>query len=319
MADRKIMTVFGATGALGGSVADIFLTDPTLKSEWTVRAVTRDITKDSAKKLQAAGAEVVTADLNDKSTLVTAMTSASAVFAMTNYWEYMDAAIEIQQGKNIVDAAQAAGVAHLIFTSLPNVTELSKGALPNVYHFDSKAAVEAYARATGIPATFFLPAFFMSNFTPGKGMLRQAVADGVWELAMPVPAAAPLPFFDTGDTGKFVKAAVLHRDELLGKRLLGATEYITFGAVVDGFKKVFPEAGKNARYVQQTHDEYKGQLTKVGMPEVIAQELLENFLLFDQVGYYGGESLSETHSFVEDKLTTWGEFIKNSPKFAGLQ
>ncbi|KAK0711805.1 hypothetical protein B0H67DRAFT_669385 [Lasiosphaeris hirsuta] len=240
MADRKIISVFSATGVLGGS-----------------------------------------ADLNDKSTLIPAMTLAAAVFAITNYWDYMDAA--------------AAGVAYL-------------------------AAVEAaYTRAVSLPAAFFLPAFFISNFMPGKGMLRQAAADGVWELAMPVPATALLPFFKTRDTAKFVKAAMLHRDKLLGKRSLGAMGYTTFGAVVDGFKKVFPEAGKNTRYIQQTQDEYRGQLTKTRMLEAIAQELLENFLLFDYVGYYSGKSLDETHSFVEDKLTTWEEFLTNSPKFAGLQ
>jgi uncharacterized protein YbjT (DUF2867 family) len=58
MAGKKIITVFGGTGAQGGSVVDIFLNDPKLKS-WAVRAVTRDATKESAKKLQSKGAEVV--------------------------------------------------------------------------------------------------------------------------------------------------------------------------------------------------------------------------------------------------------------------
>ena len=59
MAGSKIITVFGATGAQGGSVVSTFLNDPKLKSDWTVRAVTRDTTKESAKKLQTQGAEVV--------------------------------------------------------------------------------------------------------------------------------------------------------------------------------------------------------------------------------------------------------------------
>lgn len=59
MASKKIITVFGATGQQGGSVVETFLNDPKLKSEWTVRAVTRDTTKASAKKLQEKGAEVV--------------------------------------------------------------------------------------------------------------------------------------------------------------------------------------------------------------------------------------------------------------------
>lgn len=59
MAGKKIITVFGATGQQGGSVVDIFLNDEKLKNEWSVRAVTRDISKESAKRLAAKGAETV--------------------------------------------------------------------------------------------------------------------------------------------------------------------------------------------------------------------------------------------------------------------
>ncbi len=58
-AARKILVVFGATGAQGGSVAKAILSDPALKSTWTVRGVTRDVTKSSAKALEALGAETV--------------------------------------------------------------------------------------------------------------------------------------------------------------------------------------------------------------------------------------------------------------------
>jgi len=51
------------------------------------------------------------------------MEGASAVYAVTNYWEKMDAAYELQQGKNIADAAKAAGVKHLIFSSLLDISK----------------------------------------------------------------------------------------------------------------------------------------------------------------------------------------------------
>ena len=64
MPSKKIITVFGATGLQGGSVASKFLVDKALSSEWTVRAVTRDISKPAAQKLAEQGAEVVTVSIS---------------------------------------------------------------------------------------------------------------------------------------------------------------------------------------------------------------------------------------------------------------
>ncbi|KAK4662364.1 uncharacterized protein QC763_700320 [Podospora pseudopauciseta] len=316
MSTQNIITVFGATGAQGGSVADIFLQDPKLKSSWSVRAVTRDTTKESAKKLQQKGAEVVAADLNDKSTLIKAMEGASAVYAVTNYWEKCDMKLEIQQGKNLVDAAKETGVQHFIWSSLLNITKLSNGKLPNVYHFDSKALVEDYAREVGLPATFFLAGAYMSNL-PGGMFRRDPQADNTWILSLPVSDQAVQPLFDAAaDTGKFIKAAVLNRDKVLGKRLLGATSYLTNAQIVEGFKKVFPEAGKTASYKQIPDKAFYEVLTKYqGAPDFVAQEMLENMHLFEQFGYYGGESLDETHALLEDKLTTWEEFVAKTSKW----
>lgn len=59
MAAKKILTVFGATGAQGGGVITTFLGNAQLKNDWVLRGVTRDVSKDSAKKLSAQGVEVV--------------------------------------------------------------------------------------------------------------------------------------------------------------------------------------------------------------------------------------------------------------------
>jgi uncharacterized protein YbjT (DUF2867 family) len=172
---------------------------------------------------------------------------------------------------------------------------VTKGALPHVYHFDSKAKVEAYIRTTALPATYFMPGFYMSNL-PGSS-LRPSPPDNAWTLTMPVPASAPVPLFATiQDTGKFVKAILLNREKTLGKRVLAATKYYTFQEMLDEFKATFPEAGKTARYFEAPHDVYKGFLTGAGLPEFAATELLENMRLLNEGGYYGGDSLEWTHS-----------------------
>lgn len=51
------------------------------------------------------------------------MVGTHAVFTVTNYWDKMDMQLEIQQGKNLADAAKENGVQHFIWSSLLNVTK----------------------------------------------------------------------------------------------------------------------------------------------------------------------------------------------------
>jgi len=318
MATKKVLVVFGATGVQGGSVAKAILGDAKLRESWTVRGVTRDVSKASAKALETLGAETVTADLNDASTLKNAVKGAFAVFAVTNYWESHSADVEMKQGKAIADAAKEAGVQHYVWSSLLNITKLSKGALSGVSHFDSKAKIEDYVREIGLSATFFLPGLYMTN-VPG-GFLRQAPPNNDWTLALPIPGTTPVPLLNTaGDTGKFVKAILLNREKTLGKRIYGATNYYTLDEMVKQFKEQYPEAGKTAKVVELPHEVFKGILQKTGMPAEGAEELLQNMILMNEYGYYGGERLDESHSILVDKLTTWKEFMAQAPAFTDLK
>ena len=260
------------------------------------------------------------ANLNNKSTLIAAMTNATAVFAVTNYWEFLDMSTEITQGKNLVDAAIATNISHFIWSSLPNVSKLTDGKLTKVYHFDGKAEVEEYARSTGIPATFFHAGGFMSNF-PGDQLRPDPTDDGAWVLSEPGSRDSILPIFDTKDTGVFVKAAVLNRDKVLGKTLLGATEYASFGDLLERFKKVFPQTVKTVRFVHLSDEEFKAGLVGAGFPAWVAEELLENFQQFEEYGYFFGAGLEETHALLapEDRLTSWEEHLRQNPKVAHLK
>ncbi|KAK7914666.1 NMRAL1 protein, partial [Apiospora marii] len=284
---------------------------------WSVRGVTRDVTKDSSKKLAAQGVEVVSADLNDKTSIVEALKGSYAVFAVTNYWEKMDDKLEVQQGKNLADAAQEANVEFLIWSSLHNVNKLSKGALPHVYHFDSKATVEEYIRELGIAAAFFMPGFYMSNLPGGNFRKSDDDDDGTWTLGLPFPGQTQIPMYHPGDTGKYVKAMVLHRDAVLGKRFLAATAYMTAEQIVADFQELFPS--QTARYFEVPKDAYFAALKGAGLPDFAAEELYENMRLMSDFGYYGGDSLDWTHGLIEDPLTTWKGYAKTAPAFAGLK
>lgn len=121
------------------------------------------------------------------------------MFLVTNYWESKSADTELAQGKNVADAAKESGVSHLIFSSLLNVTDASGGRLTHVPHFDAKADIEKYILSTGVPSTFVLPGYFMSNYL---GMFRKG-DDESYTLAYPVSSQAKLPLLDAADdTGK---------------------------------------------------------------------------------------------------------------------
>ena len=137
--------------------------------------------------------------MDSKTAVTEAIKGSHTVFLVTNYFDAGIPGIEIQQGKNVADAAKESNVSHLIFSSLLNISELTKGRLTQVAYFDEKAGIEKYIRETGVPSTFFLAGYFMSNYT----MMFNKGPDGSYMLAYPVSANAQFPLFAAAeDTGK---------------------------------------------------------------------------------------------------------------------
>jgi uncharacterized protein YbjT (DUF2867 family) len=190
MADKKIIAVTGSTGAQGGGVARAILADP--NGGFAVRAITRDPNKEKARALAAKGAEVVKADLDDVESLKRAFAGAHGVYAVTNFWEHFSAEKEKAQAKNIAEAAKAAGVKHVIWSTLEDTRKFmapDDKRMPilqqkyRVPHFDAKA--EANAFFSGVPTTNLVTSFywdnlFMFGLAPKKG------DDGQYSWAFPM-------------------------------------------------------------------------------------------------------------------------------------
>src|SRR5258708_35194711 len=152
--NNKIIAVSGATGQQGGAVARILLA-----GGWPVQGVTRDVHKPAAQALRALGAEIVAGDMDDRAELDAACKGLYGVFSVQNYWlpnvQYEG---EIKQGKNVADAAKAAGVQHLVYSS---VGSAHRGM--GQKHFDSKWIIEQYIHALDVPYTILRPVAFMDN------------------------------------------------------------------------------------------------------------------------------------------------------------
>src|SRR5215467_13189249 len=220
MADKKIIAVIGSTGSQGGGLARAILADP--NGGFAVRAITRDTNKDNAKALASQGAEVVSANLDDVESLKKAFAGAHGVYAVTNFWEHFSGEKEKAQAKNIADAARAAGVKHVIWSTLEDTRKLMKPddkSMPmlqekyRVPHFDAKAEANAYF--AGLPATNLVTSFYWDNFYmfglgPKKG------ADGKYSWTFPM-GDAKLAAMAAEDIGKCAYGIFKAGSQYVGK------------------------------------------------------------------------------------------------------
>ncbi|EQL03192.1 NAD(P)-binding domain protein [Ophiocordyceps sinensis CO18] len=303
----KLLTVFGATGNQGGSVIKAVLADAVLSRDFKIRGITRNVSKPAAQALAARGVQVVAADLDSKPSLVQALAGSHTVFLVTTPDFASGQNHELAHGRAVADAGVAAGVAHLVYSSLLHVSDTTGGRLRHVPHFDNKAEVERYVRSRDLPCTFMLPGYFMSNFVALQ-MLRRG-DDGVYSLAYPVAETARFPLFDA--EADFVVAAIKNRSRLLGKQVLAAADYYTPARIIAEFEEV---TGKRARFQQVDADTYKSFF-----PGHLGQEMLENHLFIDEPGYYAGKGLEESRDLLAGvglAPTTWKEFLgKNKGAF----
>uniref|UniRef100_A0A8C5R6H1 NmrA-like family domain-containing protein 1 n=1 Tax=Leptobrachium leishanense TaxID=445787 RepID=A0A8C5R6H1_9ANUR len=216
---KRIITVFGATGAQGGSVAKALLEDGT----FCVRAVTRDTCKPAAKKLKEAGAEVVAADMDNKESLEAALSQAYGAFVVTNFWEHFSKDKEITQGKHIVDLSKKLGLKHVVFSGLEDVKKLTGGKL-EVLHFDGKGELEVYFRECGVPMTSVRLAYYYSNFLTFK---PQKSKDGkTYELVLPM-GNVPMDGISVEDLGPIVLNIFKSPSEYIGKDIGVSAEKLT--------------------------------------------------------------------------------------------
>ncbi|XP_066294357.1 nmrA-like family domain-containing protein 1 [Branchiostoma lanceolatum] len=223
----KLITVFGATGTQGGSVANALLEDQDFK----VRAVTRNASSDKAKALQGKGAEIVQASLDDPSTLGPALQGSHGVFVVTNYWEHMDQEREIKQGKDIADAAKSAGVLHVVFSGLENVEKIAGFPCP---HFDNKGQIEEYMTSLELPVTFVRYSAFYENYISGLKPKKQE--DGTYVLGVPMEGAA-MDIVSAGDMGPAVRAIFKNRAEWLGRAVGFSGDKLTIQQTADILSK----------------------------------------------------------------------------------
>ncbi|PVH72206.1 NAD(P)-binding protein [Cadophora sp. DSE1049] len=320
---EKIITILGVTGMQGASVATVFLKE----GGWHVRGITRDPSKPAAKEWTAKGVEVVAADLNDVASLTMAFAGSTVIYGVTDFWGQMgnpkvqESAkqsgrpvnvevynLEIQQGHNLVDAANATvnTLQRFVLSTLADTKKWSKGKYVHNYHFDSKWTAVDYLNAAypelAKKTSYLQVGYYMTNWaTMGTGSPTKQ-PDGTYVLTMPIDGDAKIPMVDARlDTGKFTKALI---QVAPGKNLLGFGSMISF--------KEFAAIWGRVHGVKCSFQQIDRMSIEAAMPGGLGEETMDMFDFIAEFGYDGGDP-SVVHPKdlgVEIPVCTCEEYIK---------
>jgi uncharacterized protein YbjT (DUF2867 family) len=228
--ETRTVLITGATGKQGGSL----ITELAGKG-FRLRAMTRKPESDNARRLAAAGAEIVAADLDNEDSLRDALAGAWGVFAVQNTWE-AGVEREEEQGKRLAKVARDAGVQHYVYASVGSA-HLSTG----IPHFDNKARVEDTVRSLDFPSYFISrPVFFMENLT-SPWFLN---GDAIYSALKP---DTKLQMIAVADIGKYAARAFTDAESFRNREVDIAGDSRSMAETADVFSRAF---GRPIKYVQ---------------------------------------------------------------------
>ena len=249
--------VTGATGQQGGAVARRLL-----KKGHHVRAFTRKADSPAAKELERLGAKLAIGNFDDPASIERAADGVDAVYAMATPFE-AGIEIEARQGITLVDAVKAAGVEHLIYSSVASGDQNT-----GIPHFDSKYKIEQHIQSLDIPYTIIAPVYFFENlFSPWSGLdLKEGT------LAQPMPIGRTLQQVALDDIAGFAALVLEDRERFLGKRIDIASEELTFPRLAEILSTVL---GREIQYMPFPVDNLREQ----------NEDFALMYKWFDRVGY----------------------------------
>jgi uncharacterized protein YbjT (DUF2867 family) len=281
-ADRKVL-VTGATGRQGGAVIRHML----LKG-WKLRALTRNPQSHAAQLLARQGVELVQGDLEDAASIAGAAAGVYGIYSVQDFWA-VGANREVQQGKNIANAAKKNGVKHFVYSSVGGA-ERNTG----IPHWESKWEVEKHIRSLGLPATVIRPAAFMEMYYIDQVEIE--ILKG--KLADPIRGDKPYQTIATDDIGAFVALAFERPSEFIGKELEIAGSELTNLEAAKVFSRVL---GKPVKF-------QKLPLLLVRL--ILGKEFYVMFRWFNEAGFKADIS-GLRRAYPEIRLQTLEEWLRS--------
>jgi uncharacterized protein YbjT (DUF2867 family) len=289
--NQKLIAVVGATGHQGGAVLRALQAN----GQFKVRALTRN-----PEKHPKLGDEVVPADLNRPETLKAAFAGAHGVFLVTNAWEA--GADESQQAIAAINAAKAAGVQHLVWSTLPNVETISGGKI-DVPHFTAKAKVERAVSEAGFAYhTFVIAPFYYQNLQGAMAPQKQADGSSGWALPLD-PERRVIHMGDITELGHIV-AGAFAQPQLAGRgeHLPLVGDFLSFNEVLATLNR----QGHKFSFKQVRREVFAGWFP--GAAEIAAM-----LAYFEAHTYLGSDSrepialANKVAGFQPTKLAAWAK------------
>lgn len=253
---ERLVLVAGSTGNQGGAVARSLL-----ERGFQVRALTRDTEKPEARALSEQGAEVVSGDMDDRSSMEQVLEGVYGVFSVQTFWE-AGYDLEVRQGITLADAAKAADVQHVVYSSVGSAHRDT-----GIPHFDSKWEIEEHTRQAELPYTILRPVYFMQNWE----MMRDQIVSGT--LPQPLDPDKPLQQLNIEDIGAFAAMAFESPDQWIGREVDLAGDELTMPEVAETMGRV---TGREISYYQVPWDDFREQM---------GEEFAIMYEWFNEVGY----------------------------------
>ena len=300
---KQIIAVMGATGRQGSGVVKEILA----RGKFDVRALTRNPDSEKAQALKKQGCDLVQGDLTKPETMEPAFVGAYGAFVVTNFWDPATGTSETEQGTIAVKAAKAAGVQHLIWSTLPNCQQISNGKY-EVIHFTGKALVDAEVKAAGFTYCTFVEApLYFQNFL--DLMAPQPLGDGQTGWTIPMnPDSKTVHIGDPTEMGRLVARALEQPDSYgQGQYLSQASETTSWQEMVDTLNA----QGHNFAVKQVPNEVYDS------FPFPGAQELREMMNYFEEYTYFGPDAeqkIALAHTLCPEGFTTFAEWASRNMK-----
>lgn len=299
---RPLITIVGALSKQGRSATRTLLQS----QRYRVRALTRRVGSADAQRLAAEGAELmnVPLELGHRKAMVEAFAGSHGVFLMTPPIA-PPATHEAELGIEMADAAVEAGVRHLIFSSLENVDEITKGA-KFAPHFTDKSRVEDYIRGLPVRSSFIILAVFYTNlleyYTP-----RMRGDELVFPIYLPRDFRAP--FVDPlSATGPAVLEIFSNPDKYAGMSMPVIGDILSPEDIVETFSRV---TGKKAAYSSAfTREELLHHFPAFAGNELLVQELLGMAEYVVEYGYYREDRDLGWSRKINPESLTWERFLR---------